>query len=195
LELVLVGAPRLELTATLTATTAHRGCCSRPPAIRREEGGAAARQPARSYGSEGCRFESCRVHTGQRPLRITPEGPFSCRTAAEYRNGRDQPVLSSVPVPPLRMDLEGDEQRAARVPGVPERNHSEAGTAGAQGEHAGEVVWPSLQSTAGVRAGTTELLKRVSHVRFLPVHLGTGGEPVPIMMRSPSPRPPATTPP
>ncbi len=41
---------------------------------------------ASDYGSEGCRFESCRVHTDERP-RITP-GPlaFQGRTAAKCSN-------------------------------------------------------------------------------------------------------------
>src|SRR5690242_16439523 len=40
----------------------------------------------------------------------------------------------------LRVDLQGDQERAAGVPGVPERDDPETGTAGAQGEHAGEVA-------------------------------------------------------
>ena len=41
---------------------------------------------ASDYGSEGCRFESCRVHTDRRP-RITPgSSAFQGCTAAKYSN-------------------------------------------------------------------------------------------------------------
>lgn len=42
---------------------------------------------ASDYGSEGCRFESCRVHTVQRPRRDPGPLAFRGRTAAKYSNG------------------------------------------------------------------------------------------------------------
>lgn len=41
---------------------------------------------ASDYGSEGCRFESCRVHTGERPRRDPGPLAFQGRTAAQYSN-------------------------------------------------------------------------------------------------------------
>lgn len=50
---------------------------------------------ASDYGSEGCRFESCRVHTGERPRRDPGPLAFQSRTAAKCSNRVNRsPIVS-----------------------------------------------------------------------------------------------------